>query len=265
MKRWVLAAGIAVLVGAAVALVVTGNTEIRYSADHDRTEPMWWRWLPAAVGILLIRLVPVRLDRGPEGRPDVRQAGILAGLAVAFAVLLKLTGQFEILKGVLLLAVPICMFRWLGERPTAGRPAPPVRWEPAVPVVAWLLLTYVGPLQPQPSLSYLTGVQLALVVVSVFLVNSVLEEFFYRRWLQTRWEQLLGPWLAIVLASILWAVWHVGIQGSGPLGLDLAGALVNQGVLGLFLGYLWSRYRLMWPLIVVHGATNSMGILLALV
>ncbi|WP_433004962.1 CPBP family glutamic-type intramembrane protease [Kribbella sp. CA-294648] len=40
--------------------------------------------------------------------------------------------------------------------------------------------------------------------------------------------------------------------------------LVNQGVLGLFLGYLWSRYRRMWPLITVHGAINSVGLFLSL-
>ncbi|MEU4392264.1 CPBP family glutamic-type intramembrane protease [Kribbella sp. NPDC023855] len=28
---------------------------------------------------------------------------------------------------------------------------------------------------------------------------------------------------------------------------------------GLFLGYLWSRYRRMWPLITVHGAVNFSG------
>jgi hypothetical protein len=40
--------------------------------------------------------------------------------------------------------------------------------------------------------------------------------------------------------------------------------LVNQGVLGLYLGYLWSRYRRMWPLITVHGAVNVLPVLLSL-
>jgi uncharacterized protein len=98
----------------------------------------------------------------------------------------------------------------------------------------------------------------------VFLLNSLLEEVFYRRWLQTRWEHLLGRWPAIVLAALLWAAWHVGIAGTGDLPTDLASVFVNQGVLGLFLGYLWSRYRAMWPLLVVHSAMNAAPTLIGL-
>lgn len=33
--------------------------------------------------------------------------------------------------------------------------------------------------------------------------------------------------------------------------------LANQGVSGLFLGFLWLRYRVMWPLLVIHGVWNA--------
>lgn len=263
MRRWVLAGGVFVYVAAVVVLVATGNTEIRYTADNDDTQPMWLRWIPAAVGILLVRLAPPRLDRVPGGVPDRRQAWILTGLAIAFAVLLKVFGLFEVWKPLLLLLVPLAVFRWLGGKPTAQWRAT-ARWAPALPVAAWLLLTYVGPLAQDRSRPDLDALELVATMVVVFLVNSLLEEVFYRRWLQTRWEQLLGPWPAIVIASLLWSVWHVGIQGTGELGVDLASAVVNQGVMGLFLGYLWSRYRRMWPVITVHGAVNAMGILLSL-
>ncbi|MGC4938273.1 CPBP family intramembrane glutamic endopeptidase [Kribbella sp. DT2] len=264
MRRWVLAGGVLVYVAAVAILVATGNTEVHYSADGGETRPMWFRWLPAAVGILLIRLTPPQLDRAPGGRSDRRQAWILVGLALAFAVLLKLFGLFEVWKVLLLLLAPLAVFRWLGGRPTERWPAT-ARWAPALPVAAWLLLTYVGPLAQESARPDLAVLDLVMAMVAVFLINSVLEEVFYRRWLQTRWEQQLGPWPAIVIASLLWACWHVGIQGTGELGVDLAGAVVNQGVLGLFLGYLWSRYRRMWPLFTVHGAVNAMGILLSLV
>ncbi|MET7280179.1 CPBP family intramembrane glutamic endopeptidase [Kribbella sp. NPDC005582] len=266
MRRWVLVGGIAVLVGAAVVLVLTGNTGVRYTADSDSTQPMWVRWIPVAVGIGLVRLLPWRLERTDGGTADRRQAWILTGLAVAFAVLLKLLGlgMFEVLKGLLLLLVPLAVFRWLGGKPTASWPTT-VRWAPAVPVAAFLLLSYTGPLAaPVPDRLEFSGVELALVIVGGFLANSVLEEVFYRRWLQTRWEQRLGPWPAILIASIAWAVWHVTLQGRGEFGIDLASVLVNQGVQGLFLGYLWSRYRRMWPLITVHGAINAVPIFLSL-
>ncbi|MEV8376372.1 CPBP family intramembrane glutamic endopeptidase [Kribbella sp. NPDC056861] len=267
MRRWVLAVGFAVLIGAALVLVVTGNTDVRYTADNDSTQPMWVRWIPVAVGILLVRLLPGRLERAPGGPTDRRQAWILLGCAGLFAVLLNVLGLglFEVLKALLLLAVPLAVFRWWGGKPTANWPTE-VRWAPVLPVAAYLLLSYVGPLAaPVPDKPDLAPLELVLTVIGVFLINSVLEEYFYRRWLQTRWEQLLGPWPAIVLSSIAWAVWHVALQGRGDLGIDLASVLVNQGVLGLFLGYLWSRYRRMWPLITVHGAINAVGLMLSLV
>ncbi|MFF1820096.1 CPBP family intramembrane glutamic endopeptidase [Kribbella sp. NPDC058245] len=266
MRRWVLVGGLAVLVGAAVVLVVTGNTDVRYTSDSDSTQPMWARWIPVAAGLLLTRVLPWRVERGSDGAPDQRQAWILTGLAVAFAVLLNLLGlgMFEVLKLLLLLLVPLAVFRWLGGKPTKTWPAT-VRWAPALPVAAFLLLSYVGPLAaPVADRPELSGVQVALALVGGFLINSVLEEIFYRRWLQTRWEQLLGPWPAILISSIAWAVWHVALQGRGELGIDLASVLVNQGVQGLFLGYLWSRYRRMWPLITVHGAVNAVPVFLSL-
>ncbi len=262
--QWVVVAGTALFVAAAAVLVATGNTGVRITADNEQTQQMWQRWIPAMVGILLIRFLPPRVRRDHGGPVDRRQAWILLGAAVAFAVLLKVTGQFELLKAMLILLLPLLVFRFLGGKPTANWPAT-ATWAPAVPVGAWLLLTYVGPLAaPIGEPLAMSGLELAAVLLVGFLANSVLEEFFYRRWLQTRWEQWLGPWAAILIASIVWSVWHIAIQGRGELGIDLASALMNQGVLGLFLGYLWSRYRLMWPLITVHGAINALPVLLSL-
>jgi hypothetical protein len=78
---WVGIAGTALLVAAVVVLVATGKTEVRYTADNDDTQPMWFLWIPAAVGILLVRLVPLRLDRAPGGPPDRRQAWLFLAAA----------------------------------------------------------------------------------------------------------------------------------------------------------------------------------------
>ncbi|MFC0623976.1 CPBP family intramembrane glutamic endopeptidase [Kribbella deserti] len=260
--RWVLAVGLALIAGSAVWLFATGHTGIRYSADHDRTQPLWWRWVPVAIGLLLTRLIPPRLDRPPL-EVDRRGAYLLAGAAAAFAVLLVAFGGGEpahsVLKLLLLLALPLIAFRVWKSKIV---PAPGPVLVPVVAVAAWLVVSYVGPVSVlTPFETDLQMAELLIVVAVAFLANSVLEEFFYRRWLQTRWEALIGPWPAIVLSSVLWACWHVGIQGTGDLSVDLPSALVNQGVQGLFLGYLWSRYRRMWPLIVVHGAVNTASII----
>ncbi|MGI5273399.1 CPBP family intramembrane glutamic endopeptidase [Nonomuraea sp. CA-218870] len=275
----VLAAGLALIAGAALWLALNDSTGIRYSADHTDTVPMWHRWIPALTGLVLIRLLPPRATT-----PDVPQARgrllhlhaiLLLVSAVLFAAGLWLSGGGEpahtVLKLILLLAVPALLFWWarrgstdrghLHERPAAWR-----HYGPIAPVAAWLVLTYTGPLAV-PSSDYAARVDLVtlvLTIVVVFSVNSLLEEVFYRRWLQTRWEHLIGRWPAIVLTSLLWAAWHVGIQGTGHLPTDLSSAFVNQGVQGLFLGYLWSRYRLMWPVLVVHGAMNAAPTLLGM-
>ncbi|WP_433004965.1 hypothetical protein [Kribbella sp. CA-294648] len=96
---------------------------------------MWERWIPVAVGMLLVRVFPWRLERSPGGPPDRRQAWVLLGSAALFAVLLKLLGLglFEVLKVLLLLALPLALFRWRGGKPTANWPTD-VRWAPALPV-----------------------------------------------------------------------------------------------------------------------------------
>ncbi|NYI95141.1 membrane protease YdiL (CAAX protease family) [Streptomonospora nanhaiensis] len=277
----VLVAGL-LLLGASVAwLVLSGATEIRYTADHSGTVPVWHRWVPALVGLLLVRLVPPRLGAVPPAigsagdRAPRLQAAVLAASALLFAVALGLLGGGEpahtVLKLVLLLAVPLVLFRLTRPAPRVPRPARERagawrRYGPLVPVAAWFALTYTGPSAVPPS-DYAAQVDvgtLLVTVVVVFAVNSLLEEVFYRRWLQSRWERLLGPWPAIVLSSLLWASWHVAIQGTGHLPTDLASAFANQGVQGLFLGYLWSRYRMMWPLLAVHGAVNAVPVLLGL-
>ncbi|MEV0352257.1 type II CAAX endopeptidase family protein [Nonomuraea sp. NPDC050680] len=274
----ILAAGLALIAGAALWLALNGNADIHYSADHTDTVPMWHRWIPALTGLVLIRLLPPKTTSA--GTAPARgglhlQAILLLASAVLFAAGLWLSGGGEpahtLLKLILLLAVPALLF-WLLRRDSADRsqiherPAAWCHYGPIAPVAAWLALTYTGPLAV-PSSDYaarVDSVTLVLTIVVVFSVNSLLEEIFYRRWLQTRWEHIIGRWPAIVLTSLLWAAWHVGIQGMGHLPTDLSLAFVNQGVQGLFLGYLWSRYRLMWPILIVHGAMNAAPILLGM-
>lgn len=269
--RVVLVAGLLLLAGSVAGLAVTGRTELRYSADHDGTVAIWTRWVPALVGIALVRLLP-SAPATPSDRPPRVEAWVLLAAAVLFAVGLRAVGGGEpahtLLKLPLLLGVPLVLFRILRRRGTAWvLPAPGgPGWAPAVPVAAWLVLTYATPwAPPADGLAYAADLAtLVLTLAVVFAVNALLEEVFYRRWLQSRWEALVGPWPAITLASVAWAGWHVGIQGTRDLPTDLASSIVSHGGNGLFLGYLWSRFCRMWPLLVVHGATNAAGLLLSL-
>ncbi|MEU4565892.1 CPBP family intramembrane glutamic endopeptidase [Micromonospora sp. NPDC023956] len=271
--RTVLLLGGILILGAALWLVATGQSGIRYTADHDGTVPMWTGWVPALVGIVAVRLVPPAASPAWPDRvaAPYREAVPLLVAGVVFATALPLLGGepwYTLLKVTLLFGVPVLVFRL--SRPT-WRPSPAPgdaahRYGPVLPVAVWFVLSYATPLA-RPTSDYGRTVDTAVLVgtlVVAFLVNALLEEVFYRRWLQTRWESILGRWPAIVLASLCWAAWHVGIQGTGRVGDDLASVAVNQGVTGLFLGYLWSRYRRMWPLLVVHGAINAVPVLLGL-
>lgn len=283
----VLAVCIGAILLSALWLLLTGNTGIRYSADHADTVPMWTRWVPALAGVLLVRLIPPSLNipnplAGLDRGKLLAQARTLVALAVAFSVLLYVavaaTGVAEpwhiLLKLVLLLAAPVILLRLLRPTQDLSRDTPGVssgpdrRWRwvgPVLPVAAWFGLSYLSPLAvPYGRAPTADAATLIATVIVVFLVNAVLEEYFYRVWLQTRLELFLGRWPAVLASSILWASWHAAIQGQGRLDLDLASVVVNLGVVGLFLGYLWARYRTVWALLIVHGAMNSAPLFLAM-
>src|SRR5690606_39616193 len=92
---------------------------------------MWARWIPALVGIALVRLVPAKAPpsapSAPSGRALRLQAGTLMALALVFALSLRSAGGGEpahtLFKLSMLLGVPVAMF-WV-MRP--GRPIPAAR------------------------------------------------------------------------------------------------------------------------------------------
>ncbi|MFE6857566.1 CPBP family intramembrane glutamic endopeptidase [Nocardia sp. NPDC057668] len=254
-----LAAGVAIYLGALVMLLVTGNTEVRFSADDAKTQSIWLLGLPAVAGLALAWLVPPR-EPAPDPfaavdtRIRVRQSWTLAALAVAFATGLHLAGGDNLwflgLKAVLLLLLPVALrvvtWREWARADLSGR------WiRPLPAVAAFVLITYaLDPAAPDPIPDPVT-------IAAVFVLNAVLEEVFYRFWLQTRLESLYGRWAAILVTSVVFAAWHAAIQGgNGPV-VDLAAAVAVIGVKSLFLGYLWSRHRNPWLVIAVHGFINA--------
>lgn len=279
----ILIGGIAVLLASALGLVLSGNTEIRYSADHERTIPVWTLWIPSLMSLVLVRLIPPALPHdqvapSADDRSVVVQTWGCLTAALLFPVLLVLTGNtdlgYVLAKLGLLVVAPLILFRLFQsgtrriqshsdtQRSQLGR------WYwlgPILPVAAWFYLTYATPFATRPAeYSWPDTATLVITLVAGFLINAGVEELFYRVWLQSRLEMILGRWPAIVLASLVWAVWHIAIQGGRGLTLDIANVFGNQGVQGLFLGYLWSRHRNPWAILLVHGAINAMGLLVAL-
>jgi membrane protease YdiL (CAAX protease family) len=260
--RLLLGVGIATYALAAAVLVATGTSRIRYSGDHDGTIPVWHVWIPALAAALAVRAVPTRVQRVEPTGPERDRAGLrwCVAAAVAFATLPLFgtpppDGWYLVMKIGLLVVLPSVVLPggWWPLR--SDRPVPLHGWQQLGPVAAvavWLALAYVGPFAA-PS----TGRPTVLALLAGFVLNAVVEERFYRVWLQSRLEAAFGRWPAILAASLLWSAWHVAIQSTGRPAVDLATVVAHQGALGLFLGYLWSRYRRTWPLLVVHGAVNA--------
>ncbi|MGB3485131.1 MAG: CPBP family intramembrane glutamic endopeptidase [Mycobacterium sp.] len=259
---------------AALAVVTVGNHgQIRYTADSGDTIPLWQVLLPVAIGLGLMLLIPPGPPQATGARtfPRLRtEAFALLAAGLAFTIALTLLGPEEpryiLLKLLLLLIAPLTLFAATRRREhtpsgtvdPAASTLTRAQWRPLLPAAGWILCYLIlSATRPSQSL----GLDLPTLVAALaigFLLNAVLEEVFYRRWLQTRWEHLLGGvWPAIILTSILWSSWHIAIQGGGNLGADLANVVANQGITGLFLGLLWARYRAMWPLLVIHGLMNA--------
>ncbi len=100
-------------------------------------------------------------------------------------------------------------------------------------------------------------VTVAVVSLITLLTAGVLEEVFYRGFLQTRLESLVGRWPAVATSSTLFAAMHIASHVHvDTLTVDLATIVAVQGTFGVMQGYLWSRYRNIWAPIAIHVAVN---------
>ena len=105
-----------------------------------------------------------------------------------------------------------------------------------------------------------------LTLLLMFLMAGFTEEFFFRGFLQTRVEVLVGsPWLAVVLVTFLFSLYHLPYAYLNPMwpsagSWELAwrAALANGVPGGLILGSLYQLSgRNLVPCIVLHSMINA--------
>lgn len=137
---------------------------------------------------------------------------------------------FMISKIVFLLFIPLMLLLFYQSNLKKERPKPVKsmvsnRWywlTPLIVIIIWGYFNFFSVFST-PFVSMRIGITDPTILIATllvgFLINSVLEELFYRVWLQTRLELLLGTWPAILFTSLLWASWHIAIHGSGHWGL----------------------------------------------
>ncbi|MGL5440860.1 MAG: lysostaphin resistance A-like protein, partial [[Mycobacterium] stephanolepidis] len=260
--RVLLAAAGLLFVIAIGGLAITGHTRVRFSSDEAAGPyPLWMPLASTLIVLLLTRLVPPHLSAidplaDIARRRLIREVWILVGAALAFPTLvitataagIPRDAVYSPIKVLMFLVIPLLAFRILrGDGPKA-------RWctrldrtrmlAPIVPVVAWIALARLGPLAPPAgSLSGLPDpVTVAAASLITLLTADVLEEVFYRGFVQTRLESLVGRWPAIATASVLFAAMHIASHvHATTLAVDLATIVAVQGTFGVMQGYLWSR------------------------
>jgi membrane protease YdiL (CAAX protease family) len=106
----------------------------------------------------------------------------------------------------------------------------------------------------------------AVVGVLIVSVLAFFEEIGWRAWLLPRLVDRITPRRAVVVSSILWAIWHVPFQLSGiqyiagvsPWKLAIVVPIGTMGA-GLIIGWLWLRTHNVWLAAIAHGAMNNWG------
>jgi len=97
---------------------------------------------------------------------------------------------------------------------------------------------------PEPPL---LGLQLALGIPLALLILSPFQEFFFRGWLQPRFEASLGRRIGLLMTALGFALWHVlpPFEGSPTSALaftSIESILTTVGM-GLLFGYIFQRTR----------------------
>ncbi len=76
-------------------------------------------------------------------------------------------------------------------------------------VAAGILTGIIGvAVLPQRSLAPRLGLQLAIGIPIWALIASPFQEFFFRGWLQTRFENAWGTWSGLLVATGCFTLWH---------------------------------------------------------
>lgn len=91
----------------------------------------------------------------------------------------------------------------------------------------------------------LLGLQLAVGIPIWILIMSPFQEFFFRGWLQPRFQDAMGKWAGLLITSVCFAVWHFfppfeGTPTSTLPVTSIFGFLSCFG-LGMLWGYIFQR------------------------
>ena len=94
-----------------------------------------------------------------------------------------------------------------------------------------------------------------LILFSLFLTGTFLEEVFYRGYLIERLTSLTGRrWLGAIVSWLAFTFVHLKFFGLGPT--------IDVSILSAALVLLYLKERSIWPCIIVHGINDAFGFLI---
>jgi uncharacterized protein len=178
-----------------------------------------------------------------------------------------------VFKLILLLAVPLLLYRRLGHR--FGELL--WGWRPGARSLAWVAVAFAA--GASLNLNYVAEIRaaalalpgweaasrIALGAVLALLMAGLPEEVVYRGILQTRLECSLGRIGGILVTALLFTAWHLptryflaaGIEGRAGDWLSVViGTGAPVGVAALIFGWAWDRFRNLPALIAAHWAVD---------
>lgn len=139
----------------------------------------------------------------------------------------------------------------------------------------WLTPSADGLYMTPPNLSWgvvtPTGlvIRIAVNAIAGMIIVSTLalfEEIGWRGWLLPRLIERIGKRGAVVISSVIWALWHIpyalaGIQHLEGVPAGWTAAVVPVGIFGsgLVIGWLWVQTESIWIAAIAHGALNNWG------
>lgn len=277
------APGVVALVTVFVGAIVwtwwrTGGDVVPSRDEGAQAVPLLGMVAAAAIALGIARLLPPGLPtlvpRLKDRSDTVTEVAVLLLCAAAFPLTALIPGppeDYVLWKVVLLVLVPAGYLAWRRRRrgPSVEILRPqhrfPVWLWALLPAALYVVLTQFGPLAPAAPTGWPDPVTLAVAATVTALTAGVGEELFYRYWMQSRLEALAGRWIGILVTSLVFGLVHLGSHGAG-LGVDLriATVIASQGVFGVVVGYLWSRYRRFWVCVLLHVAVNGTLVVLHL-
>ncbi|HCH34354.1 MAG: Abortive infection protein [Candidatus Saccharibacteria bacterium GW2011_GWC2_48_9] len=253
-----------------LTLVVLLPEGLKTSADAGAPAvPYWIMLLPLLLGILITAALPKSAESNAPKVDDKKRLSkdvkLLITCAVLFPLIVGVAGASDslwylVLKLGILLAVPLLFVSKYKHSVILPKQQNYWRWlAPSIVLLVWLYMSAMAPWIVNNTAGIPDDITVLIIGGLITAVTAgVLEEVFYRRWLQTRLEASIGMWAGIIITALLYAGMHLG-DGRQQAGLlvEIASVVLFQGTLGVMLGYLWSKYRNLFMVIAIHILLNG--------